>query len=235
MIDEKQLLHVPGKCNLCGENCLKNIDFLVGLPEDKQFKVIKNSRTHRLHKEEPLFKEGGKVDGIYIVREGKVKLCTYDAEGREQIITIFSAGDTIWEGILMEDSRYPYSAIALEDVRFCKIYKTDLEEAMTDPAIALRVIGLLSQKLHNANERNMLLAVADPKARIAGLLLLRTKYAGTDILTMRLDDIAGSINLRPETISRKIREMDREGVIKKTGQSTIQILDREALNDIYRA
>lgn len=227
-------IHMPGKCNRCGENCIKNIDFLVGLPEEKQFKVIKHSKTGTLRKEESMFEEGGKVDGIYIIRRGSVKLCTYDTEGKEQIIAIFSEGDTIWEGILLEDSRYPYHAIGLDDVMYCKIFKKDLEEAMTDPAIALRVIGLLSQKLHNANERNLLLAVTDPKARIAGLLLMRTRHSGSDTVTLRLDDIAGSINLRPETISRKIREMDRAGIIKKTGQSTIRILNRQALKAIFK-
>ena len=231
----KTEIHMPGKCNRCGENCIRNIDFLIGLPEEKQAKVIKNSTTSNLLKEESLFVEGEEVDGIYIIRSGRVKLCTYDAEGKEQIITIFSEGDTIWEGILIEGSRYPYHAICLDDVICCKIFKTDLEEAMTDPAIALRVIGLLSKKLHNANERNMLLSITSPKSRIAGLILLRTHHAQTETLTLKLDDIAGSINLRPETISRKIKEMEREELIEKVGQSTIRILNRAALEELYKS
>ncbi len=226
-------VHLPGKCNRCGEHCLKNIDFLVGLPLEKQLKVIERSNISQMKKEEALFEEGDKVDGIYIIHSGRVKLCSYDTEGRERIITIFSSGDTIWEGILIEGSTYPYHAICMEAASICKIYKKDLEEAMTDPAIAVRMIGLLSRKLHKANERNMLLSVNDPKARLAGLLLMRSSDAGSDTITMRLDDIAGSINLRPETISRKIRELDREGAIEKIAQSTIRILDRECLNEIY--
>ena len=88
--------------------------------------------------------------------------------------------------------------------------------------IALRVIGLLSRKLHNANERNLLLTVTDPGARIAGFLLYRSKRSASDTVTLRLGEIAASIHLRPETVSRRLKELERQGLIKRIGQSGIR-------------
>ena len=173
------------------------------------------------------------VDGIYLIHRGKVKLSTWDSEGREQIIGIFSEPDTIWEGILMGSSRYPYGGVCLTDVECSKLSRRDLEEVMQDPSVALRVIALLSQKLHDANERVRLLSTSSPRARLAGFLLLRSRHTSSDMVVLRLEDIAASIQLRPETVSRRIREMQREGLIRKEGQSGIQILDRAALERVF--
>ena len=105
---------------------------------------------------------------------------------------------------------------------------------MEDPHVSLSVIRLLSQKLRAANERVLLLATEDPKAGIAGFLLRQSKYARSDTIVMRLEEISASIHLRPETVSRKIKELERDGVITMTGQSSIRILDFQALRDTYK-
>ena len=45
----------------------------------------------------------------------------------------------------------------------------------------------------------------------------------------KLDDIAGSVGLRPETVSRYIRRMVNDGLIEKVGQSGIRITDFAAM------
>ena len=49
---------------------------------------------------------------------------------------------------------------------------------------------------------------------------------------MRLEEMAGSLALRPETISRKLKELEREGYVKKTGQSSIKVLDPDRLMEL---
>ena len=96
----------------------------------------------------------------------------------------------------------------------------------------MRIIALLSKKLHDSNRRNLLKCIADPKERVAGLLLYRYRRQTSDIITLRLDEMAGLIALRPETISRKLKELEREGYVKKTGQSSIRILDPDRLMEL---
>lgn len=47
------------------------------------------------------------------------------------------------------------------------------------------------------------------------------------------DDIAVSVSLRTETVSRKLREMEKDGLIERLGHARIRVLDRDALRDIY--
>ena len=226
-------MNVMEQCAGCRNDCVNNTSFLIGIPEWRRRQIMEKARGIRLTRGSVLFAQEEPVDGIYLLQNGKVKLSTWDSEGREQIIGIFSDPDTIWEGIFMEDSRYPYAAVCLTDVECCKIGRNDLEEAMQDPSVALKIIALLSQKLHDANERVRLLSISSPRARLAGFLLNRSRHTSSDTVVLRLDDIAASIQLRPETVSRRIRELEREGLIEKVGQSSIHIADRAGLEKIF--
>ena len=52
-------------------------------------------------------------------------------------------------------------------------------------------------------------------------------------MKLRLSDIAASTGMRPETVSRKLKEFEEEGIVRRVGQSGIQILNFEALKEIY--
>ena len=177
-----------------------------------------------------LFHEGDRVSSIVIIKQGQVKLSTYEADGRENIIGIFADNDTIWEGVFSGERTYPYSAVCLTTTYCCFVRRSDVESAISDPTVALRVIHMLSDKLHDANERSRILSISEPVKRIAAFLIYREKRSNEPYITLRLDDIAGSVGLRPETVSRNIRKLVSEGLIEKVGQSGFRIPDFERLN-----
>jgi CRP/FNR family transcriptional regulator len=220
------------KCRHCTQ-CVEEIDFLAGLPVEQQNKIMECAVRESHRKGSFLFLERDSVEAIYILHSGRVKLSTVDSEGREQIIGICSGRDTIWEGMLMEGGRYPYAAACLTDVDCCRIFRRDFTKILADPIIALRVIALMSQKLREANARNLLLTTSDSKARLAGFLAGRARQTARDVVALRLDEIAASINLRPETVSRKLRELERAGLVAREGQSGIRILDAAALRELF--
>ena len=162
-----------------------------------------------------------------------MKLCRFDSLGREEIVTILADHDIIWEGMFLDGSIYPYSAVCLTNASICQIHRDDFIKVVDDPSAAMNIIILLSKKLHDANERNMLLSTKDPMARLAGFLMYRVDRSVGDDIVLKLDDIAASVNLRTETVSRKLREMEKSGLIERVGHAKIRVLDRDALREIY--
>ena len=219
-------------CEQCTSRCIDKLAFFSGLPDESKRELMRRSSDKFLRKGETVFAEGDAVESIVIIRKGQIKLNTYDSEGRERIIGIFSDNDTVWEGIFLENSHYPYSAVCITDVHLCLIFRRDVEAAVSDPSIALSVINMLSNKLHDANERNMILSMSDPMSKIACFLLYRDKRSTDSAIKLRLDDIAASVGLRAETVSRYIQKLVKLGYIRKVGQSSIEITDFEALNEI---
>ena len=222
----------PAHCKACKGECLKNVEFLIGLPPEKVVTLLKRSQRLQLKKGDILYRQGEPCDAIYIIHRGLVKICTYDKDGLERIAGIFGEHDTIWEGVLVHDSRYSTSGICMEDVDCCCLARKDFEEAIRDPEVAFRTIAMLSRKLHDANRRNLLKSIASPKAKVAGLLLYLYRRQAGDVVTLRLEEMAGSLALRPETVSRKIKELEKAGYLKKIAQSSIQILNVEGLMDL---
>jgi CRP-like cAMP-binding protein len=78
-----------------------------------------------------------------------------------------------------------------------------------------------------------LLSVNDAKARIAGFLLLRNNRLKGKTIELTREDMAAYINIRRETISRKLGELKEEGAIKLDGNKKIQILDKDTLREIF--
>ncbi|WP_026522381.1 MULTISPECIES: Crp/Fnr family transcriptional regulator [unclassified Butyrivibrio] len=220
-------------CEECGGFCTESVPLIEGLPVNAQVSLMEHSIHENLKKNSYLFREGEPVDSICIIRKGRVKLCRYDSLGREQIVTILADHDIIWEGMFLDGSIYPYSAVCLTNASICQIHRDDFIKVVNDPHAAMNTIILLSKKLHDANERNMLLSTKDPMARLAGFLLYRVDRSIDDDVILKLDDIAASVSLRTETVSRKLREMEREGLIERLGHARIRVLDRDGLKEIY--
>lgn len=219
-------------CLVCDSKCLDRITFLKGLSLEMQNKIMAGAEGKVYEKGGYLFDEGDSVDGIYIIHSGQVKLSSYNSDGKETIIDIISAGDTIWEDVFINNSRFHFSAICMAKSEICKISKTDLENVMKEPDIAMNIIGMLSKKLNEAAEKSMIISKNDPKERVASFILYRYNKSTEDNIVLKLDDIAASINLRAETVSRKISELEREGFIRKVGQSGIEIANLRQLKDL---
>ena len=220
----------PNTCEECTDRCIKDIAFLYGLPEEKQIDILRHSTHKTLRRGDFVFHEGDSVESIVIIKQGQVKLSTYEADGRENIIGIFADNDTIWEGVFSAASSYPYSAVCLTKTYCCYIRRVDVESAISDPKVALKVIHMLSNKLHDANERSRILSISEPVKRVAAFLIYREKRSNEPYITLRLDDIAGSVGLRAETVSRNVRKLVSDGLIEKVGRSGFRITDFERLN-----
>lgn len=209
--------------------------FLEELGEEVRKNILSKMIFTSYDKGDVIFQEGDKADSLYIIRKGNIKLARYDGEGREQIVSIFSPGDTLWISVFLKGRKsiiYPYSGVCLDNVIVGKMLKDDFESLIQDTHSALEIIGLLSKKLHDANERNLMISVSDPKAKIAKLFLYRLNHIKGDVIKLKLEDIAAHVSLRPETVSRKLNEMIDDKIIKKVGQSSFVILDYKELVNI---
>lgn len=225
----------PNTCEECTDRCINKLPFFASLPDESQIALMKKAVRKTFHKGETVFSEGDFVESVTLIRSGQIKLCTYDSEGRERITGIFADNDVIWEGVFLKGSTYPYTGVCLTNVDIISIYRKDIEKAISNPSVALEVINLLSVKLHNANERNMILSTSDPMTKIGAFLIYREKQTRAEVIKLTLNDIAGSIGLRPETVSRYLQKLIKAGYIKKVGKTEIVITDYEGLNNFVNS
>ncbi len=207
---------------------------LDSLPQAAREKLLKDVVFTTLPAERYVFHEGDPADFICIIRTGQVKLSRMDSQGRENIVMFLSENETIWESLFLYEGRFPYSAITMTKTQLCQIYRENFLQILDDPQASLQIISMLSRKLHDANERSLLLSTKEPYARVAGFLLYHLERTGSPLIQFHLEEIASSIDLRSETVSRKLGELASKHLVQREGRGKIRILDSKELRRIFR-
>ena len=128
------------------------------------------------------------------------------------------------EEYLLKNTVFDYNVETIEPSKFCKI-STDIlfQKAMDNLQFAKKMILSLSKELQDANNKLRLIMESDALHRLSGFLLYQSKRIDKDEISLSLDDIAGITNLRKETLSRKFKQLEQKGYIKRIGQKQIKI------------
>jgi len=77
---------------------------------------------------EYIFYQGDPGIGLYVIREGKVRIIRSDEEGNEIELATFSKGDFFGELAMVDGEKRSASAVAKTDVSAAVIFKPDLDE-----------------------------------------------------------------------------------------------------------
>ncbi len=105
---------------------------------------------------ETVFSEGDPGSGLYLIRNGRVKVFTRDSDGREHEIAVLEAGDFFGETTLVSPAVRTASVRTLEKTQLVGFFRADLLDCMEkNPRLALKLLfGLtraMSERLHLAD------------------------------------------------------------------------------------
>lgn len=183
-------------------------------------KPLWNGRSRLLRRNDYLWHAGDPVDGLYRIRSGMLKRVMLLAEGQEQVLGFYSAGDIV--GYEALDRRCaPTSLIAL-DTTFLETVPFEVDwaehrDAGTRAAFAAMQADIQRLSLLVQMERT-------PSCqRLAAFLWRQTKAdtsasRGSEIeLPMNRRDLAAYLGVAPETLCRAFSRLRRLGIIECCG------------------
>ncbi|MTI48715.1 Crp/Fnr family transcriptional regulator [Sporosalibacterium faouarense] len=227
-------------CERCTHNlCAKKVPIFSNLSRDELIEIIKMTGHREYKKGETIFLEGTDANTLYIINEGRIKLFKYTKDGKEQILHILSNGDFFGELNLFKDGEYNFNAKAIMETKICTLTKDKMKAIILDkPEIGLKILEVIGDRLSNVETLAQSLATNDVEARIAKLLLdLKEEYGkevlkGTSLkLPITKGDMSNYTGVARETISRKLKKFEEEGIIELVGTKKIVIIDEEKLED----
>jgi len=189
-------------------------------------------RPRPLGRGEMLWRSGSCPDAIYAVRAGAFKLCRSEEPGRERIVAFALPGELLGLDALAA-SAYEDDAIALTQSRVCRLPLVLVSESAANSSqLPLELLRLTSRELAMARNAPQRLGAGGRVARFLRQLserLERTARNATSfVLPMSRRDIASFLDLAPETVSRQLKRLERQGTIRVHGRR-IDILDRDRL------
>ena len=231
-------------CGYChNELCVRNVPIFSSLNQEEVEKIPELINHREFKKGELLMHEGEKSEYIIIIHEGSAKAFKYTTDGREQILYVFSEGDFFGEQSLLRDHTATYSVAALQNIKACMLSRTQFQKLIYQyPDIAVKIIAELGDRMSRLENAMQGMGVRNVDNRIGGILLeFAAKYGtqakeGTLIqLPLSREGIANYLGVARETVSRKLGQLESEGIIRSVNNKSILILNKDALADLAGA
>lgn len=221
---------------LCAGFCTTRISIFQTLSPEEHRQLVQCAGHFTAKAGSAIFREEDKADHIMIIHKGRVKLSRYSQEGREFVQDILSPGTIYGEQRLFSGMSQGVNATAMEEVSYCRIHRKDIEALiLKSPVVGIKMLAELGAKHSRVSRMREILSVHDAKARLAGFLLHTGGESGMKEIVMARDTLSASVNLRHETVSRKLRELEKDGCISLKGHKTILLENTDALREVYEA
>lgn len=184
-------------------------------------------RTRNYQKDEIIFSELDDGDGFYVTLSGRVKIFKSSPDGKEQILHIFGPGEPFGEIAVFTGTHFPASAQALSPCQSLFFPKQAFTQLIRqDPALALNMLSVLSLRLKRFTTLIESLSLKEVPGRLAAYLLYLKEQSGRNrelILDISKTQLASVLGTIPETLSRILAKMIRDGLIESDGKKTFLI------------
>jgi CRP-like cAMP-binding protein len=182
----------------------------------KQLEEICLARS--LNKRELLFLEGDRGHALFLCARGAIQLYRQSPDGQEVVIKVIRPGELFAEAILFEQDTYPVSAVALEPSLVYMLPKMQFDCLLQEADFRNDFMTSLMKKLRYLTEQVQYLTACDVEARL--FLFLRNQYPGKRAFKIGLSkkDVAAAIATTPETLSRLLLRLKREGKLSWDGR-----------------
>jgi len=209
--------------------------YLFSALDDDQLRTVLNTAVEvNLPEGRLLFEQGQSAERFYLLTEGQVKLYRLSEEGDEKVVEVIKPGRSFAEAVMFMSAKcYPVNAEALVDSRLIGFSsQTFLNILRGSVDTCLHMLGVMSQRMHWQLSEIDSLTLHNATYRLATYLLRELPERGSGPQQLSLETpkqvIASRLSIKPETLSRILTRLARDGLIEVKG-SQITLLDLERL------
>lgn len=214
--------------------CVSQVPIFQRLSADQLTSVAQVTRPVIAKRGGTVFSTGEVSQTLYIVNVGQVRLYHLGEDGREQVLRVLNPGDFIGEIALFTDEIHSSYAEATKDSELCTISRASLTALIKEmPPLSMALLGALADRLKTAERQATLLAIPDALPRLAGYLQeISGHQSGVIDLPMSKQDLAAYLGMTPESLSRKLRQLVKDGIVETIGRRQVRVLNTEQLAEV---
>lgn len=179
--------------------------------------IIQGRRTRPVKKNQVVYYEGDKSQGLYLVVSGRIKAIRQAEDGRELMTGIYAADEYVGINAALSGSPYTDTATAMEDSLLCHIPQGQIDDLLGKyPNVAQKFIKILANDIREKEELLVQLTYHSVRKKMSEALL-RLYHAGNDNVTFNMsrEDLAAMSGMAIETVSRTLADFKEEGLIEK--------------------
>jgi len=202
--------------------CVHRVPLFNNLACDEQSKV-QELLYHKTFKKGEIIFSPDDPEQLSIISAGAIRIYKLSKTGKEQLIRIVNEGENYLFG-LSNDSLY---GEAIKETKVCILYKSDFNKLINlYPQLSCKLLQLNAYKSLEIEKQLQLLAIDSIEDRLAtyfSQLSLPSEVMTEETITIpvSLKELASYLATSPETISRKLRAFQEEGLINRNGKKII--------------
>lgn len=221
------------------ERILTEHPLLGQLPPEtaRHVRAVVTTRTYRPN--EAIFLKGDDGNALMAVLSGRVRICSYSAEGREVVLNVMRPGDVFGEIAMIDGGQRTADAFAMETTELLILARRDfLPVVEQHPAVALRLLAVLCERLRRTSGQVEDYFFLDLRCRLAKCVLQLARERDADpglggATTVRVSQhmLASMIGTSREAVNKQLRIWEAMGVIALK-RGSITVLTPDALATI---
>lgn len=205
--------------------------FFGTLPEKSARSLLAQCTVLDVKAGESVFRQGEPATTIYGVLDGLIKLSTHSRSGTDTVVEVFHPGSSFAEALAFRDEPYPVSASAILDARLVALpNRAARDELLSSPETFRAVLAATYVHLHKLIRQIEQLKSNTGVQRVAHFMLALSTESGsatTFEIPYEKHTLAALLGIKPETLSRVFRRLEKHGVA--VSGSNVTISDPAAL------
>ncbi|GHV60188.1 hypothetical protein FACS1894103_5000 [Campylobacterota bacterium] len=210
---------------------LASCSFIQELAEPTQQIMLQYCRLKRVKKGEILYYENDEIDKIYFLVTGRIK--SYKVTRFDNEIFLFeqkTSGLITCFSIYEEKNRYFSNVESVIDALVCVMDMSVLRDQLARhkplETFFARQLATKVETLTSVITRDM---VFDSTAKVAHMI----EHKLCEFNAYKKQDVAYMLNIQPETLSRILKKIKRDGIIDTDPNGNVVVLDHKSLIEIY--
>jgi CRP/FNR family transcriptional regulator, anaerobic regulatory protein len=200
--------------------------------------AYEKSFVKEFEKGQVIIPEGTISKGIYIIKNGKIKVAQSGIYGKENIVTILSEGEFFGMNSVINDEPNYLSFSAMDRVVISFVSKEIFAELyMGSEALRKKITHHLLRQNNQLVNKLTILSHYPVKHKVAislvmlNLIFSKTGNGEENVISIGRDDLAAFTGIATESVVRALRILKDENIIATKG-ARIKIINTEALNEM---
>ncbi len=208
---------------------VKNCQLFERLSPEQLRRLESRARVRSFPKNSPIYLPADAADGVFVLAEGRIKLCSITPEGKQAILAFIDAGELFGELALLERGQRDEYAEAVAASTIVWLPADEIQSLMEESAsLSLGVTKLIGLRRKRIERRLKSLLFRSNRERLIHLLLeLIDQYGKQEadgvLISVKLShqDLANIIGSTRETVTVLLGELQLERLLKMSRQRIV--------------
>ena len=200
----------------------ENVDLFELLCPTKVGNMEENQIITKFNKGDFIYFPEDQVKNVYMIAEGRIRIGTYNDDGKEIVKAILSTGELFGEMALTgEEIRSDFAQAMDNNTRVCPMSVDDMQKLMADNnELSFKIVKLMGLRLRKLERRIESLVFKDARTRIVEFLKEAAEWKGRKVgyetlipTSLTHKDIAQLTGTSRQTVTTILNELKDDNII----------------------